>query len=191
MTKTKYISKGADISLPMGTYRYLLWREWRGTHSRKNWRWLGGKDGAGAELGEPKSCLFIMLNPSTADGEFDDPTIRRCISFAKEWRYERLEVVNLFAYRASKPAVLFGVTKQQPGFDLVGAQNQEFVETAAHDAGVIVCAWGSHGGYIGQDETMRGWLGDRKLFALGFTQDGHPKHPLFVPSGTKLVPMPD
>jgi hypothetical protein len=95
-----YVYAGADIS-PDGRYRYRLWREWRGCASRDHWRWLGAKDGAGHELGEPLSVLFVMLNPSTADGTTDDPTIRRCVGFAKRWRYDRLEVVNLFAHRAN------------------------------------------------------------------------------------------
>jgi hypothetical protein len=73
MRPEKYVKSGARISAD-GVYRYVLWREWHGTHDPKNWRWLGGKDGAGVELGYPKSCLFVMLNPSTADGEKDDAT---------------------------------------------------------------------------------------------------------------------
>lgn len=180
----KYIEAGAEISAD-GRYRYLLWREWRGTHDRANWRWFGGTDGAGAELGDPKACLFIMLNPSTADGEVDDPTIRRCVGFAKAWKFERLEVVNLFAYRATKPRELFEVTPAED--DPVGWQNQEHVTQAAVDAGRIVCAWGAHGGYLGQDETLRGWLPDVPIWALGLTAAGKPRHPLYAPANSPLV----
>ncbi|WP_239508926.1 DUF1643 domain-containing protein, partial [Stenotrophomonas maltophilia] len=81
----------------------MLEREWRGTASNKNWKWLGFNDGAGAPLGEPLSCMFVMLNPSTADADLDDPTIRRCVGFAKALKFDQLSVVNLFAYRATKP----------------------------------------------------------------------------------------
>ena len=182
----RYLEMGADIS-PDGRYRYLLWREWRGTHDRKNWHWYGKKDGAGKELGQPKACVFIMLNPSTADGETDDPTIRRCVAFAKAWHFERLEVVNLFAYRATSPRVLLAVGHQD---DPVGCDNQRRVEQAAADAGKIVCAWGAHGTHLGQDQTMLGWLLSRPAFALGFTQDGQPRHPLYAPASAMLVPMP-
>jgi len=184
----KYIASGAQISSD-GLYRYCLWREWRGTHDRKNWRWLGGRDGAGAELGEPLSCVFIMLNPSTADGDKDDPTIRRCVGFAKSWKFERLEVVNLFSYRATKPSELFALF---PKGDPIGWQNEEWIGRAVADAGLIVCAWGAHGGFIGQDETVRGWVEKQSnlpLYALGFTKDGHPRHPLYAPSNSTLVPM--
>lgn len=68
-----------------GDYRYLLWREWNSSS---------------------KTVSFVMLNPSRADAQINDPTITRCINFALSWGYGRLEVVNLFAYRTSKPSLL-------------------------------------------------------------------------------------
>jgi hypothetical protein len=180
---TGYIGRGASRS-PCGRYRYRLWREWRGTHDPKNWRWEGFNDGAGEPVGEPKSCLFIMLNPSTADAYDDDPTIRRCVGFARRWRYERLEVVNLFAFRATDPRDLLTLNHDD---DPVGPGNLHNVRAAADRAGLIVCAWGAHGGHIGQDETLLGWLGDRPRFALGLTKGGHPKHPLYLPADSRLV----
>lgn len=180
-----YVHKGALLSAD-SRYRYSLWREWRGTHDPKNWRWLGGKDGAGNDYGEPKSVLFVMLNPSTADAEKDDATIRRCVGFAKAWKYERIEVVNLFAFRATKPKDLFAA-----GDAAYAPDNQRRIEIAAHDSGIIICAWGAHGGYGEQDETVRGWLSHKKLYALGFTKDGHPKHPLYLSADAQPVPMPE
>jgi hypothetical protein len=174
-----YIDAGAVIS-PCGKYRYLLWREWRGTHDPKNWRWFGANDGAGEPLGEPRACVFIMLNPSTADGKVDDPTIRRCVSFAKAWKFERLEVVNLFAYRATDPGVVLSLSADEA----IGPDNQEYVEDAAAGAGKIVCAWGAHGSYLNQDETVRGWCNGAPTFALKFTKAGHPGHPLYVKGDT-------
>lgn len=184
---TQYTDAGADISAD-GRYRYRLWREWRGCATDANWRWFGAKDGAGHELGEPKSVLFVMLNPSTADGEVDDPTIRRCVNFAKAWKYDRLEVVNLFAHRATDPKALLALGDMDEPY---GVRNQEVIERAAQDAGVIVCAWGAHGSHLGQNETVLGWLMDwgAPLMALGFTAGGHPRHPLYVRSDVALVPM--
>jgi hypothetical protein len=186
---TDYISKGAEISA-CGRYRYLLWREWRGSHDPSNWRWLGTKDGAGKELGDPKSCLFIMLNPSTADGIRDDPTVRRCVAFARAWKFERMEIVNLFAFRATKPETLFRAQKAQT--DISGPANQEYIERAAQDAGIIVASWGGSGrGESFQQQTMFGWLNEnhvKKLHTLGFTNTAQPRHPLFVPANALPIP---
>lgn len=181
----RYIDAGAKIS-PDGRYRYLLWREWRGTHDPKHWRWLGENDGAGRPLGEPLSCLFVMLNPSTADGEKDDATIRRCVAFAASWKYERLEVVNLFAFRATRPEELLALDDMA---DPVGPENLASVRDAAEDAGLVVCSWGIHGKHLGQDETVLGWIGNRPVYALGFTAGGQPRHPLYVKGDVTLLPM--
>lgn len=178
------MKRGATIS-PCGKYRYLLWREWRGIGSREHWRWYGAKDGDGEELGQPKACLFIMLNPSTADGEQDDPTIRRCVGFARAWKFDRLEVVNLFAYRATDPQALLRLRHDE---DPVGVRNSNYVTAAAVDAGRIICAWGAHGRHLDQDETLLGWLpGDRPCHALGLTKEGAPRHPLYAPADATLI----
>lgn len=182
-----YISKGATISAD-DKYRYVLWREWRGTHKHENWHWTGTKDGAGAEYGWPKPCVFIMLNPSTADGEKDDPTIRRCVAFAKAWGYERLEVVNLFAFRATNPKALLALGHND---DPVGVKNQDHVSQATSEAGIIIAAWGSHGSHLGQDETVRGWIPyDKPVHVLGLTKDLQPRHPLYLRSDSKPMLLP-
>ncbi|MCB0280523.1 MAG: DUF1643 domain-containing protein, partial [Calditrichaeota bacterium] len=66
-------------------YRYALWRTW-----------ADGND----------SVLFIGLNPSQADEKENDPTIRRCISFAQDWGFSGCIVVNLFAYCTAYPGEL-------------------------------------------------------------------------------------
>ena len=187
-----YVASGADISGD-GRYRYRLWREWRLHPRPAQWdMWSDeiGKpvvDGAGSQLGEPRACIFIMLNPSTADGCADDPTIRRCVGFARSWGYDRLEVLNLFAHRATDPQHLLSLNDCD---DPVGPQNSNAFEAVlrfGYPVGKIVCAWGVHGTHLGQDETVLGWLGDRPRFALGLTKDGHPKHPLYVPAGAHLA----
>ncbi|UJX46613.1 DUF1643 domain-containing protein [Xanthobacter sp. YC-JY1] len=188
----EYISAGAEVS-PCGTYRYRLWREWRNHPAPAQWdMWTNDDgtpvvDGAGHQLGEPKCCVFIMLNPSTADGEQDDPTIRRCVGFARAWGFDRLEVLNLFAYRATEPRQLLALTHDQ---DPVGEHNSrafQSVLSPSRTLGTIVCAWGAHGAHLGQDETALGWLGSRLRFALGLTKAGHPKHPLYVKGDAALV----
>lgn len=183
MSKDPYISRGAIISKDQ-KYRYLLWREWRGTHNPNNWRWFGEKDGAGHDYGEPKACVFIMLNPSTANAEKDDPTIRRCVGFAKSWNFERLEVVNLFAHRATKPSVLLALSHND---DPEGDQNSEIVRRATAEAGMVICAWGAHGGHLQQDETALGWFACKEKYILGLTADDHPRHPLYVTAASQPV----
>lgn len=185
---SNYVSSGATIS-PCSRYRYHLWREWRLHPEPAQWdMWTDAKgkpvvDGAGAQLGEPKSCVFIMLNPSTADGAEDDPTIRRCVSFARQWGYDRLDVLNLFAYRATDPRALLALNDSD---DPVGPDNKDaFDLVLRHPVGRIICAWGAHGGHLGQDEIVLGWLGDRRRQALGLTRDGHPKHPLYLPAAAQ------
>lgn len=179
---SEYVERGASISA-CGKYRFSLWREWRGAANRANWRWYGCKDGNGAELGVPLSCLFVMLNPSTADADKDDPTIRRCVGFAKALKFDRLEVVNLYAFRATDPKDLFAA-----GDAIHHHQNQEYIEQAARDSGIIICAWGAQGEDF-QAETVRGWMHTKEHFALGFTKGGKPKHPLYLPGGTQPISM--
>lgn len=190
---TSYIRKGATLSA-CGRYRYRLWREWR-LHPKPAlwdmWTDAAGQpivDGAGEQLGEPKACIFIMLNPSTADGDQDDPTIRRCVGFAKAWGFDRLEVINLFAHRATDPKSLLALTHDD---DPVGWENQTHVSRALTESplGRLVCAWGAHGGHLQQDETMLGWLGDVPRVALGLTAEGHPRHPLYVPYSATPLPF--
>ncbi len=186
MTKPpKYVNSGAILSGD-DLYRYQLWREWRGVAPKENWRWLGVKDGGGHELGEPKSCLFVMLNPSTADGDKDDPTIRRCVGFAKREKYDRVDVVNMYAYRATNPKVVLGMTGDG---DPIGRRNQEIVQAAADRAGLVIVAWGVYGAHIGHDETVLGWLVDcgKPLYCLGKSKNGQPLHPLHLRADTPLV----
>jgi hypothetical protein len=128
-----------------------------------------------------------MLNPSTADATNDDPTIRRCIGFARHWGCGRLVVLNLFAVRATDPADM------KRADDPVGPENRDWFDRTLRDShgGPVVCAWGVHGAYMEQDLTVLGWL-DRvgvEPLALGVTREGHPKHPLYLPYSAALVPF--
>lgn len=127
-------------------------------------------------------AMFIGLNPSTADEHQDDPTIRRCIGFAKTWGYDSLVMLNLFAWRATDPIDML----QAP--DPVGPENDWHLMNAAADADVIIAAWGTHGAHLGRDHVVRHmrWVGHR-LHVLRLTKDGHPAHPLYLPA--KLQPV--
>jgi hypothetical protein len=148
-----------------GAYRYVLRRQ------------LGPSS---------KAAAFILLNPSTADAEQNDPTIRRCMGFARRWGCGQLTVLNLFAFRATFPADL------KQAADPVGRENQEWLgRCLAEFNGPVVCGWGVHGSDLGQDFIVLRLLDQFgiKPLALGLTKQGHPKHPLYVPYDAELVPF--
>ncbi len=144
-----------------GRYRYALWRTW--------------------DEKRP-TMLFIGLNPSTADAIEDDPTIRRCIRFAGDRGYGRLAVANLFAYRATNPAVL----RRTPY--PIGRSNNRWLLRLAAESDVCVAAWGNGGSHLGQDAEVVALL--RGLQCLGVTASGAPRHPLYVRADTKLRSLP-
>lgn len=133
---------------------------------------------------------FIMLNPSIADAHILDPTIRRCISFAKAWRFEgrhfgSLEVGNLFALRSTDPKVL----KKHPS--PVGEGNDEALVGIQSRSAQVICAWGNHGLLHGRAEKVETLLASKgPLHCLGFTEQGEPLHPLYVKGKTEPLLMP-
>jgi hypothetical protein len=158
-------SAGAIIS-ECGFYRYRLWRRW----------------GSGPHV------LWCMLNPSTADAEADDPTIRKCVGFAKRWGCEGIEVVNLFAWRATDPAHLCIPA------DPTGIQNDEHVAEAARTAPTIVVAWGGRPPRLPApvfrariDRVLA--LFEGRAQCLGWTHLGEPWHPLMLAYETALRPV--
>jgi hypothetical protein len=131
--------------------------------------------------------LFIMLNPSTADAERDDPTIRRCIGFAKDWGYGGLYVVNLFALRATNPKELLTAPF------VVGVENEKWIRRMSSLAHLVVCAWGNSS-IVSKlqkrlDHTWKplSWI-NKPLHYLELSNDGTPKHPLYLPK--HLTPTP-
>ena len=166
------MQSGAVIT---GNYRYLLWREWNS--SNLDSRYNGGNLSNALSR---KTVSFIMLNPSRADAEFNDPTIKRCINFAKSWGYDRLEVVNLFAYRTSKPSLLKQATEP------IGRDNDRFILESVHRSDRVILAWGNHGTWQKQDLYTFELLKNYKyLYSLGITKKGCPCHPLYLRSTTK------
>ena len=128
--------------------------------------------------------MVIGLNPSTADEVQDDPTIRRCIDFAKRWKFQALAMTNLFAWRDTDPA------KIKAAVEPVGARNDEWLWRTAQGAGTILAAWGAHGSHLDRaGHVLRTLAAARnpKVHCLGTNADGSPKHPLYVAS--KTVPV--
>lgn len=152
---------GADFS-PCRKYRYTLWRIW----------------------GKQPVCMFTMLNPSTADEVKNDPTVERCERRARMWGYGGLFVTNIFALRSTDPKALYDCD------DPVGPDNDEAILTCAKKAGLVVCAWGSHGLLNGRGEAVRRLLAshvDLHYLKLSVTT-GQPGHPLYI--GYSVEPKP-
>ena len=145
-----------------GQYRYWLTREWN--------------DGL-PRLG------ICMLNPSTADHEKDDQTLRKCIGFAKSWEFGSLKVVNLFALRSSSPKAL------KHASDPVGPLNAYAILEAASEVETMLVAWGSHGGLMDRDRAVLDLLKGQplKLVCLGKTKFGKPKHPLYISGSAQFI----
>lgn len=125
------------------------------------------------------TAMFVGLNPSTADEQKTDPTIRRCIRFAKDWGYGSLVMMNLFAWKATDPADM------KAAEDPVGPYNDDWLVRQAAEANVVVAAWGTHGAHMRRDQRVRQLL--PHLFALRITKEGHPGHPLYLPASLKPV----
>lgn len=145
-----------------GAYRYMLGRSW--------------------DQSLPV-LAFVMLNPSTADADQDDPTIRKCIGFAKRLGFGAITVVNLYAFRATLPVDL-----KSAGYP-VGPGNDDFIEIAVNDgADAVICAWGSNAKGLARPgevvALLKRW--GRKPMALRINAGGIPAHPLMLPYSCQL-----
>ena len=128
--------------------------------------------------------VWVMLNPSTADENADDPTIRKCIGFAQRWDFGGIEVVNLYAYRATDPKELKKVA------DPSGPGNYAAISRVAQGR-TVVCGWGRNAerGHCWRVlQTLRDVGADVR--ALKINADESPMHPLYVPYVTPLVEYP-
>lgn len=164
MSKTTWHARNAVLDASL-LYRYVLFR---------------GRGDA-----QSKTVVWIMLNPSTADGLQDDPTIRRCMSFTEAWNCNRMLVVNLFAYRTSNPDVLWQA--QQAQVDIVGPANDLYIARALRDATHVIAAWGSQRNAQPRvDQLLNDTLRDQELLCLKQTREGHPAHPLYIPKHQEL-----
>jgi len=159
-------ARGAQFS-PCRAFRYHLWRTW-------------------SPLRPP--LLFILLNPSTADEERDDPTVRRCVHFARAFARGGVEIVNLYAYRARDPRLLRGA-----GY-LIGEGNDIVIarRLRAHAGLPVVCGWGAHARGLERAAHVLGMIRESgaRAFALACTDDGVPRHPSRLRGDCSLFPLP-
>lgn len=122
------------------------------------------------------TCVFIGLNPSTADEVEDDPTIRRCIRFTRDWGYAKYVMLNLFGIRSTDP---LGIADAA---DPVGPDNDEWIRRTIADADIVIAAWGAFP-TNGRAEQVLPMI--PLPFCLGVTSNGSPRHPLYVPAATR------
>ncbi len=163
---------GAVFS-PDRRYRYLLWRRW-------------SDDPPGARgAGQAPWALFVLLNPSTADETVNDPTVERCQRRAMKAGYGGMVVLNIFALRSTDPSALY-----EEG-DPVGRRNDRYIRFAVHRIPDVVCGWGTHGAHLDRGRKVLDLLttiGVRPQ-AFGLTQQGQPKHPLYLPYSLAPTPL--
>ena len=144
------------------TYRFALWRSWDN---------------------HKPACNFILLNPSTADGVSDDPTIARLKVRAKQAGFGGIVVTNVFAWRSTSPDDL--VKAARSGRDVVGADNDVILAKWAKHSEAVIIGWGKHAERAapGRSAVVLGILKSLqvKVFAVAWNDDGSPRHPLYVP----------
>jgi hypothetical protein len=161
---TLWASESSAGAVIVGNYRYTLWRQWDPALPR---------------------ALFIMLNPSVANGIDADPTLRRCLAFARSWGMGSIEIVNLFAYISPYPEVLKQVE------DAIGAENDRYIQRAIARTSLIVCAWGAFKQIERRDREVLRLLDGREAHCLRLTKEKCPYHPLYVPGDTQLIRYPE
>ena len=142
-------------------YRYMLTRKWA-SHG--------------------KIISFICLNPSTADEKINDPTVIRCINFAKSWGASNLIIGNLFAFRSTDPDQL-KITN-----DPIGPENDSWLDKIVCQSDMVIAAWGNKGDLKNRSNTVKS-LFRNKLHTLRLTKHGLPCHPLYLPGNLKPIPF--
>ena len=145
-----------------GLYRYSLLRRW----------------------GDGGICVFVMLNPSTADEIRDDPTVAKCGKYARKWGYGALIVVNVFAWRSTDPSVL------PKAVEPIGPDNDLAIGDAVARSAIVVCAWGVHAGLNNRDRDVLALIRAAGVVphALRVTKYGFAEHLLYLPGNLKPVP---
>lgn len=163
---TKRIGKlGKGIFSRDGVYRYYLF-----------YRWAPGG----------RRAIFGMQNPSTANSDKSDPTVTRCMGFAKRLRCNALVVVNMAAGIATKPADLLKLK------DPVGRYNIRSIAQVPQKGDIVIAAWGALSPKLRElfSPSIRAFTEIRGVKCLGLTQAGDPRHPLYLHSKAKLIKLP-
>lgn len=156
-------TKTGAVFSPCNTYRYRLWRIWDDTRP---------------------PLVMLMLNPSIANVEINDPTVERCQRRAVAGGFGGLQVVNIFALVSTDPARLYAHA------DPVGPDNDAAILDAIKDGGMLIAAWGTHGQHVGRALFVMEMLRKAGVtpYCLGTNADGSPKHPLYMKNSIEPQP---
>ena len=160
-------SRGSAVISPCGVYRYRLER-----------------DGHGLD-----KTAVIMVNPSTANAEQDDATIRKLLGFGKRNAWGRIIVGNLFAYRATD------VRELAAADDPVGPENDAHLKCIIYSVPRVIFAWGPtaklpkrlRDRWREVDAMVRSAQHQPYCIA-GPAQDGQPRHPLMLAYHSPIIP---
>ena len=138
-----------------------------------------------AAIGRKGRVAFVMLNPSTADANNDDPTVRRCVGYAYDWGFADLEILNMFAYRSTDPENLFKAT------DPIGPENDQWIVKKLRTVDLVVCAWGAHPTVIHREPRVLELIeiAGKTPTCLKRSDAGHPCHPLYLKKTLKPVSL--
>jgi len=128
-----------------------------------------------------RSIAWICLNPSTADEQQLDPTLRRIRGFSTAWGFSHFVMLNAFAFRATDPADM------KAAADPVGPENDRWIAHWAERVERVIVGWGEHGAHLGRDRQVVALIDPAKTFCLARNASGQPKHPLYVAADTVPV----
>lgn len=143
---------------PCRKYRYALYRLWNA---------------------QP-AIMFVGLNPSTATESVNDPTVTRCINYARKWGYGAMYMMNIFAYRATDPKEM--LAQQDP----IGPENDFYLKEIANKVAFRVAYWGNHGEYLGRGNQVRKMI--KNMHYLKMNNTGQPAHPLYLSQTLQPIP---
>jgi len=130
-----------------------------------------------------KTIAFVMLNPSIADLNVNDPTVAKCIRYAIRWEYGTIIVGNIFALVSTNPSNLW--TADDP----IGHENDRYLKEISEEADITVVAWGNHGKYRNRSQDVLKFL--KNPYYLMRNDSGEPAHPLYLPENVKPRPWED
>lgn len=150
--------------------------------SCKTWRYTLRHTWAQSSNEPELACVWIGLNPSTANERQLDSTLRRVRDFSKEWGFNTFYMLNLFAFSATKPRDL------RKAAHPIGRNNNHWLRKITKKGKMVICAWGNHGLFRRRQHEVLEFLNGTELYHLGMTIKGAPRHPLYVKKGS--IPKP-